>query len=476
MRRTILGDISASTFQILFNQISGLLIFYILSRYLSKDLFGEVNWLTAVVIVSFTILGFGIDQIVIRRIASGQNPSSVLSLHLIHIISSSCLFFGVVVICKLFFKEFFAQHYLLLWVSLSQFLLFLSSPFKQLANGKEKFRHLMLMSIISSTIRVVSLLLLAFFQNITINLVIGVFLASTACELIGCIIIVNGYLRVPFSLNWSKKKYHSLIRESLPQLGVVILNAGILRFDWIILGILAKQVILAEYSFAYRVFEISSLPLFIIAPLLLPRFTRYFSESSFEYDRSQKLKDLFVFLRLSIVLACITSLVINLVWVDFVDSITDNRYGAVNKNSILILSAALPFIYLNNFLWTIHFATNRVKRILFITLITFLVNISADFLLIPFLKAEGAAIAILIAFIVQSILYSQKANVPGLAKIWQTILFCGLSAVVCGWLAKYGFENLKVSLLLALTTYSIILIAGNQVKLIDWLVLKRVLR
>jgi O-antigen/teichoic acid export membrane protein len=259
-------------------------------------------------------------------------------------------------------------------------------------------------------------------------------------------------------------------------LGIVIFNAGILRFDWIILGLVASQTILAEYSFAYRIFEMSALPLLIIAPLLLPRFTRYFNELSSDDDKTRKLNDLLVFLRLSIVLSCLTSLVLNLVWADLIDSITDNKYGVANSNNILILSAALPFIYLNNFLWTIHFATGRLKRILFITIMTFFINVFGDVLLIPFFSGEGAAMAILLAFIVQSVLYSQKAYIPGLGKIWQTILFCGLSAALSGWLAKYGFDRLEFSLAVALVSYTIILIVGKQIKSVDWIILKRTIR
>ncbi len=476
MRKKIVIDISASTFQILLNQFSGLAVFYILSRYLSKNVFGEINWSVAIFVISFSILSFGIDQIVIRRIAAGNNPSAILSLHLTHVFITGCLFFGIIVISSFFFKKFFLQHYLLLWVGISQVFLFLSTPFKQLAIGKELFRSLMFMSIISNIIRVSSLLLLAILQNITVNSIIAIFLISTGIEFLVCIGVVYGYHKIPISFTWNKQKYYSLIKDSLPQLGIVIFNAGILRFDWIILGLLASQTILAEYSFAYRVFEISALPLLIIAPLLLPRFTRYFNESSFKDDKAQKLNDLLVFLRLSIVLACLTSLVLNLVWADLIDNITDNKYGVSNSNNILILSGALPFIYLNNFLWTMHFATGRLKRILFITIITFFINVFADVLLIPFFGGEGAAIAILIAFIVQSVLYSQKAYIPGLGKIWQTILFCGLSAALCGWLAKYGFNHLEFSLLSALVLYIIILVIGKQIKLIDWIILKRIIR
>ena len=475
MKRKILADISASTFQIVVNQLSGIIVFYILSKCLAKDVFGELNWSTALFIIAFNTLSFGIDQIVVRRIAAGDSASSLLSLHLVHVCVSSLLFYGLLLVCSVFFERFFNAHYLLLWIGFSQLLVFISSPFKQVVNGKEQFGRLMVMSCVAGVTRAMSLLLLAILDTITLKSVIAIFVLSTAVEFLICLALV--FLQFDkFSFSWHWKKYFSLVKESMPQLAVMILNAGILRFDWIILGLLASQTILANYSFAYRAVELSALPLMIVAPLLLPRLTRYFTGISFEYQRAQKLNDLLVCLRLSIVLACITSLVLNLVWVDLIDAITDNKYGAANKINILILSAALPFIYLNNFLWTVYFATNRLKRIAFITLVAFLVNIGGDLLFIPFFQAEGAAVAIVIAFIVQSILYSQKANIPGLTKIWQTILFCGLGAASCGWIANYGPGSSKLSLIVALAAYPTMLIVGNQVKAIDWLTVKRMIR
>jgi O-antigen/teichoic acid export membrane protein len=476
MRRKIIIDISASTLQILINQFSGVAVFYILSKYLSKSVFGEINWSVALIVIIFNILSFGIDQIVVRRIAVGDDPSAVLSIHFTHVLATSLLFFGLLLSTRFLFRTFFAEHYLLLWIAISQLFLFLSTPFKQMVNGKELFRPLMIMSVISNIIRLSSLLLLALLQNIAIITIIYVLVVSTVMEFLVCAGIVHGYVKIPIALAWNRSKYYSLIKESLPQLGVILFNAALQRFDWILLGLLASQAVLAEYSFAYRAFEISALPLFIIAPLLLPRFTRYFNKLSPPDGKMQKLDDLLVLLRLSIVLACLTSLLVNLLWVQVIDGITDNKYGAVNSTNILILSAALPFMYLNNFLWTMHFATGRLNRILLVTVITLGVNVFGDLLLIPLFGAEGAAIAILIAFIIQSVLYSQKAHLPGLGKTWQTMLFCVFSAALSGWLAKQGFENLKFSLATALLSYTLILIVAKQIKLIDWFIVKRIIR
>ena len=83
--RSAIRNISANTFQLLINQGFGLVIFYVLSRELDKSAFGEVSWALAVLLTAFNVLSLGIDQLIIKRIASGTNPSTLLSLYLFHL-------------------------------------------------------------------------------------------------------------------------------------------------------------------------------------------------------------------------------------------------------------------------------------------------------------------------------------------------------------------------------------------------------
>ena len=55
----------------------------------------------------------------------------------------------------------------------------------------------------------------------------------------------------------------------------------------------------------------------------------------------------------------------------------------------------MPFIYANNFLWSINFSQRRLKMIFYIFFIPFLINLSGNIILIPFFSGEGAAFAYL---------------------------------------------------------------------------------
>ncbi|MEI9943374.1 MAG: hypothetical protein WDN26_04065 [Chitinophagaceae bacterium] len=87
--------------------------------------------------------------------------------------------------------------------------------------------------------------------------------------------LVKYRLKISFNTTHSLRDYFVLIKESLPLAGAVIMNVSIARIDWILLGLFTTDEQTAEYSFAYRAFELSPFPLLIIAPILLSRFQSF---------------------------------------------------------------------------------------------------------------------------------------------------------------------------------------------------------
>jgi O-antigen/teichoic acid export membrane protein len=473
MKKKFIRDISASSSQMIINQVSGLIAFYIISSYLDKSSFGEINWVLAVLLTAFNILSCGIDNVSIRKIASGSDAKSLLSINLWHVLFSGILFYGLLFASQLIFPGFLRQYHLLLLFGISRLLIFFSTPFKQLATGMEKFRLVMIMSICSTVTRAAGLLLLALLHDVTINTIIITFIISSIAELTVCLYITYKALGVPIRISWDKSRWLGLLKESFPQLGVVIFDAAIARFDWIFLGVLASAIVLADYSFAYKIFELSTLPMLIVAPLLIPRFTRLFKTEP--TDHHDKINDLFIFIRLEMIIASLIALVMNICWVPVIDFITNGKYGAVNIRTVLILSASMPFLYMNNFLWTINFAQGKLKMIFWIITITFLINVISDLVLIPFFSAEGAAVAYLLAIIIQSFLYLKKTQLQGLKTAWYPLLVCPVCALASGIVSMLLFHQISLVLLTSLIIYIIALLLTKQIRLHDWRVFKKVI-
>jgi len=210
-----------------------------------------------------------------------------------------------------------------------------------------------------------------------------------------------------------------------------------------------------------------------IDPALIPSFANLFHPAAGEIPLD-KMNDLFVLLRLEMIIASQAGLVLCILWVPVIDLVTQDKYGAVNRNTILILSASMPFLYFNNFLWTINFAKSRLKMIFYVFFISFLFNLVGDIALIPFFKAEGAAVAYLIAIIVQSILYLKQTRLDGLKSNSLSVLLCPVIAIVSGVLATLLFNSAWIVLFCALTFYLLLLYLTRQIRPSDWLVFKRI--
>ncbi|MDR3712751.1 MAG: oligosaccharide flippase family protein [Puia sp.] len=471
MKKKFTRDISANTFQVVINQLAGLLIFYFCSKFLDKQTFGEINWSIALLITAFNILGSGIDQVTVRKIAAGHSPDSLMRLYLLHVLFTGLIFYLCLLLGALCFPGFFRTHTLLIALGISQFFIFLSTPFKQVATGKEQFKTLLFMSTCSNIVKAIGVPLLVMTNHLTVRLVLAIFIAGATVELILCAYLSKALLKKSAAVPFDRKNYRELIRESLPQLGSVIFNSAVARFDWILLGFISTAVVLAEYSFAYKIFELSTLPLLVLAPLLLPKFTRLFHDGS-RPDLLAGDKGFMVLLRIEMILSAFIALLLNMLWEPFVDQITGGKYGRVNVTNIFILSACMPFLYMNNFLWTVNFAKGQLKRIFFIIMVTFGVNVAGDIVLIPFLQGRGAAIAYLAAIAGQTVLYIGGTKIAHIHKAWQSMLLCSGAALAAGCLANRFFTDALARVAISSILYILLLVLAGQLRSSDWKTLK----
>lgn len=470
MRRRFLQDISINSFQIIINQLCGLIIFYILSVNLQKTEFGAFNWSLALFLTVFNILSCGIDQLIVKKIASGNNSSQLISIYLAHVVMTGLFFYLLLLLSH----SAFHQPHLLLLLGIGKLMIFVSSPFKQLALGLEKFWSLMFMSICSNVVRSILLIIQAIFFDTYLYTIVIIFIIGDISELLICLIITRYKLFIPFHLGGIAKDYLALIREAIPQMGVVISTSFIARFDWIILGFLTSNVILAEYSFAYKVFEISTLPLLVVAPVLIPRFTRMF-HSRVNLSSKDLLPPIFILLRFEMIIASLTGVILNVCWIPVINVISDGKYGTVNHITILLLSSSLPFLYFNNLLWTINFSKGYLKLIFKIIGITCIINLAGDIILIPFYLAEGAAAAFLIAMGLQSFMFLRMIFIKELKHNWYSLIICPFCAIVSVILSVALFINTWIVLLWAILLFFIFLMISGQLRRSDWAIIKAII-
>src|ERR1700754_490531 len=342
MKKKLIQNLSANTLQLVVNQLFGVLMFYVLSVNLDKGSFGLINLALTVAFTAFNILSFGIDQTIVKKVANGDDARSLLSIYLFHVLFAGILFYGILLLSKAFFFNHELLYRLILFIGLGKLMIFFSTPLKQVSGGMEKFKLLAYMLVVSNVVRGSALFRLSALHLISLNNIMWIFIAGDTLELIFSICLFNKYIGIPIKPLWNKKEYTSLLSQSIPQIGVVLITSALARFDWLFIGFMVSAIKLAEYSFAYKVFEISTLPLMAIAPLLVPKFTKLLKNENYNRD------NLKLIVRAEMIIAAFTVLLLNMCWNPIIDILTANKYGAVNTNTILILSLCLPFLYIMN--------------------------------------------------------------------------------------------------------------------------------
>jgi O-antigen/teichoic acid export membrane protein len=474
-KNKLLSDISVSTAQVILNQLSGIIVFFIISRYLDKAALGHINWALAVLMVVFSILGFGLEHVAVRKAATGADLGLLLQSYLIHVLVTGMGFLGLTWLIESTVPSLRADGHLFLLLAISQCLSFLAIPFRQIVNGLEKFRALFVMSSCANICKAGLLLILALMQQVSLSLIVEVYILASAAELLACVIIYKVQLRLPIVPGYDWKRYLGFLKEALPQLGITVFNTAVQRMDWILLGILSTAVVVAEYSFTNKLFELATLPLLIIAPVIFPKIAKLFGNIS-QKDSVVKMDYLKVLVRLEIIVAVFVAMAVNICWKDIIDPLTDNKYGASTRQIIFVMSFAMPLIYINNIFWSILFSQEKMKTLLMIFLATFLMNMVADILLIPFYGAAGAALGFVLALGMQTILYFRQVPSQDIKRgAFHLFPVIGI-ALAAGFVSQYLFDFFVWQLLTGTGIYFSLLVITRQFLHADWQKIKKILK
>ena len=93
MKNKLFRDISFNTIQVLVNQFLGIAVFLLISRYLDKPAFGELSWSLAILTFVTAILSLRLEEVVVRNVAAGNDPSAMLTLFMGHNLVTGVGFF-----------------------------------------------------------------------------------------------------------------------------------------------------------------------------------------------------------------------------------------------------------------------------------------------------------------------------------------------------------------------------------------------
>jgi O-antigen/teichoic acid export membrane protein len=444
----------SSGLQALALQVLGSIFFYVISVYLSKDSFGAISWMNALSIFITAVLGFGLEQVVIRRIAASQRSDWAAAAFLFHSLAAFGATLVVLWLLSLVLRSDIYQ--LLPWFFIAQGLLFLGIPLKQFLNAKEKFTPYGVIAIISNSLRVCGAFYLVAVHELQIHSIIVVMICTAGGELMALLIYV--ITKTDFSFKFRFQAYKKLLKEATAQYVSVIFDMSLSRMDWLLLGFMASKSVLADYSFAYRAYELSRLPMLIIAPVILPRLSRLMVSKP-----SGKLQEqVNSFNTAELLLAMLLPLVFNILWTPVVGMITGGKYGATNAMEFLILSLCIPLQFFINLLWSISFSVKKYKAVSSVTVACAITNIVLNLIFIPLLNGIGSAVAYLITNILQAVLYYRLVNKHVMHISLRPFVIL-LPAALSGWFITSSINiHFLLRLLLGIAFYLVVAVISKQ--------------
>ena len=440
-------------------QILGGVFFYFISIYISKNDFGIISWTNAVSVFFTTVLGFGLEQVVVRRIAASKRSDWAAAAFFVHSIAGFLITFLVLLLLKGVIKGPVNIYRHLPWFFLAQGLIFIGVPLKQYLNAKEQFTPYGIISLISNICKITAAVLLVAKGALYLNPVLIILICTAAFELAGMLIFLIA--KTSFSFKFRFKAYIKLLKESSAQYISVIFDISLSRMDWILLGIMTTSSVLADYSFAYRAYELARLPMLVIAPIILPRFARLLLANNNIDTEYQKYINSFNIVELFF--AALVPLMLNILWSPLLSIITNGKYGASNSWEFLILSLCIPLQFFINLLWSLSFGAKKYKQVSIITVASAITNIILNLALITKLGGLGASIAFFTTTVLQACLYYRLVRKEIMAVSLRPIIVFTIEAVVIYFITTSLHVHFLIQLIIAIALYLLITVLLKQV-------------
>ncbi len=450
-----LVKVFSSAMQAISVQVIGSVFFYFTSVYLSKSDFGTLSWMNAVCLLITAFLGFGLEQIVIRRVATSSLSDWAASAFLLHSVAG----FVIAFLFLLLLNSTTGSLGFLPWFFLAQGIIYIGVPLKSFLNAKEQFTPYGIIAVVSNLCKIIGIFFLLHIHRLNLLSVIDILIATAVFEWL-CLIV---YLitQTDFRFKFRVSAYIKLLKEALPQYVSVIFDIGLSRMDWILLGIMSTNVVLADYSFAYRAFELSRLPIVIISSIILPRIARLMSAANGSDSSNQQLINSFV--RVELFFAMLIPLTLNILWVPLITLITKGKYGSTNAMQFSILSMCIPLQFFINLLWSISFSAKKYKQVSGITISSAIINIILNLVFIPWMGGIGAAIAFLLATLIQTGLYYKLVDKSMMSiTVGPAIIFITTAITVYG-IVSFIHVHFLIQLIIAISAYLGILVLLRQI-------------
>jgi len=384
-------SIKENTFYNIIKTISSIIFpiitFPYISRVLQAENVGKINFGNSIVSFFSLIATLGITVYAVRECSYirddkkllGKTSSQIISLNM----CTTIIAYLLLTLCLIFVPN--LKKYQLLIAIQSISIIFTTLGADWLNTAMEDFKYITIRTFIFQVISFIAMILFVHRREHYIIYAIISVISSSGAN-IANIFYRRKYCKIKLTLNIDWRRHFPPVM----MLFAMLLSQSILNnMDVTMLGFMKGDVQVGLYSTAMKTINIISQVVSSIAWVMMPQLSYQFKNRN--YKEINKLLNNALTFTVAIGLPCVVG--INILAPEIIEIIGGQEYlGVVNCLHILSIAMAIGFIngiYGNMVL----LPSKREKRFMIACVASALVNMIANYLLIPHFEIEGAAIA-----------------------------------------------------------------------------------
>lgn len=386
---SVKGNIILSVINTVVTLLFPLVTFPYVSRILMPDGIGIVQFYQSIINYIVLLSALGIPLYAVREIARFRDNVELRNRATLEILSLHAIlsFFGYLVVFLLIATvgKIRADWPLFLLLSLSIFLNVIGvSWFYQ---AMEQFKYVTVRSLIVKTLAAVALFCLVRSSN-DLYYYAGILVCAEAGNYIFNFIRLRKYVH----FNSYNFKDLDIRRHLVPTFRIFMLNFAIsiyVNLNPIMLGFMANDAAVGYYTAATKIIKAANGLTIALGNAILPRLSNYFATGKLEEYAKIKKKTLNIIMMLCLPITICTAIIAH----NLIPVFSGNEYYP----AILTLQLSSPAILISAFNYIIAiqilYSQNKEKIVIIATSVGALVNVISNFILIPHLQQDGAAIS-----------------------------------------------------------------------------------
>ena len=453
--------------EVIFRLISLVVIIY-LARYLGTVGFGKYSFVFAYLAFFNVITDLGLQTILVREMSRDESiaPKLIGNGSIIRLILTVfAVVLSMIVISFMSYPSdtttyIYIAAFTVFFISFNDFY---GTLFQ--ANLRMEYR---IFGDLTFKVLSASLIFWIIFSHGTLMQVIVVLVFSQMVRTLVSYFYSRKFVRPCFEIDFGLMKH--LLKEALPIALYSVIYIIYFRIDVVMLSMMQGDAPVGIYSAAYKLSEPLSLIPYALAVSLFPIMSASFKSSEERLIKSYGLSIRYLLI-ISLPIAIGTTLI--------ADKIIFLIYGAEFAGSVTalqILIWALVFTSVNSVLLNLLVSIDKQKLNALSIGVCAIVNVILNFILIPILSYNGAAIATVatnaVLFIASYYFVSKHLQLPPVRK---TLIKSVISGLIMGTFVYYFIDiNVFLLILSAAVVYLIALLVLKTFSEEDWDIVKRI--